>query len=114
ELLEMNARALVAAVLRPHDREDAELGLGRLSLQRANDALVFLRGDRAHAPRLAGARSGWAPETAPSRVSAASTDSNMTRPSALPSDASHARSGCRIRPTTLRASPALPGIAVTE
>ena len=34
ERLEVNARALVAAVLRPHHREDAELGQGRLAPQR--------------------------------------------------------------------------------
>ena len=33
ELLEVNPRALVAAVLRPHHGKDAELGQGRLALQ---------------------------------------------------------------------------------
>ena len=44
QLLQMNSRALVAAVLRPHHRENPELGLGRLPVQRADDAVVFLAG----------------------------------------------------------------------
>ena len=38
----MDARALVAAVLRPHHREDAELGQGRLAAQASNDAVVLV------------------------------------------------------------------------
>ena len=41
--LQMHARALVAAVLRPHHREDAELGQVRLAAQKRDDALVFVR-----------------------------------------------------------------------
>ena len=41
--LQMHARALVAAVLRPHHREDAELGQRRLAAQSVDDALVFVR-----------------------------------------------------------------------
>ena len=39
----MDPRALVAAVLGPHHREDAELGQRRLAAERADDALVFVR-----------------------------------------------------------------------
>ena len=42
KLLQVDPRALVAAVLGPHHREDAELGQGRLALERANDAIVFV------------------------------------------------------------------------
>ena len=42
QLLEMQARALVAAVLRPHDGEDAELDEVRLAAHRVQDALVFV------------------------------------------------------------------------
>ena len=38
------------------------------------------------------------------------TDSNSTRPSALPTAVSHARSGCGIRPTTFRASLQIPAM----
>ena len=42
QLLQMDARALVAAVLGPHHGEDAELGQRRLPLHRAHDALVLV------------------------------------------------------------------------
>ena len=48
--------------------------------------------------------------TAPWLESALTTDSNRTRPSALPSAGSHARSGCGIRPTTLRCSLQMPAM----
>ena len=34
----------VGAMLRPHDREDAELGEVRLAAERVQDALIFLGG----------------------------------------------------------------------
>ena len=48
--------------------------------------------------------------TAPWLESACITDSNITRPSALPSAASQARSGCGIRPTTLRRALQMPAM----
>ena len=48
------------------------------------------------------------------RAARRSTDSNITRPSALPSDISHARSGCGIKPTTFRASLQMPAIESIE
>ena len=42
------------------------------------------------------------------------TDSNSTRPSALPSAVSHARSGCGINPTTLRASLQMPAMLLSD
>ena len=42
---QMHARALVAAVLRPHHREDAELRQRRLALQRVDNPLIFLPGE---------------------------------------------------------------------
>ena len=38
KLLQVDARALVAAMLRPHDREDAELDQVRLAAERVQDA----------------------------------------------------------------------------
>ena len=40
--LQMDARALVAAVFGPHDREDAELGQVRLAAQKLDDAVVLV------------------------------------------------------------------------
>ena len=40
--LQMDARALVAAVLGPHHREDAELGQVRLAAHERDDALVLV------------------------------------------------------------------------
>ena len=44
QLLQMNARALVAAVLGPHHREDSELGDRRLAPERADDPRVLVAG----------------------------------------------------------------------
>ena len=43
QLPQVDARALVAAVLGPHHREDAELGQRRFALHRPNDAFVLVR-----------------------------------------------------------------------
>ena len=45
ELLEVDLGALVAAVLGPHGREDAELGQVGLAADEADDEVVFVRGD---------------------------------------------------------------------
>ena len=42
QLLQVDARALVGAMLGPHHREDAELGQVRLAPERVQDALIFL------------------------------------------------------------------------
>ena len=42
EIAEMHARALVAAVLGPHHRENSQLGEARLAAERLDDALVLL------------------------------------------------------------------------
>ena len=41
----MNARRLVRAVLRPHDREDAELGKTRFAAKQFFYSLEFLRSE---------------------------------------------------------------------
>ena len=41
-VLQVHARALVAAVLRPHHGKDAELGEGRLAAEHLEDALIFV------------------------------------------------------------------------
>ena len=127
--LQVHARALVAAVLGPHHREDAELGQVRLAAQEARRCARIRpasgRGVRApwsimdHLRARLSVEAGTA-RLALSDVSAsddsrrAITDSKITRPSALPSSGSHARSGCGIMPTTLRASLQMPAIAFTD
>ena len=110
----MHARALVAAVLRPHDRENAELGQRSARGRARGRCARIRRGVRpcrsrtcwsmpcANTPR-SNRHADDAERPALAAPAACTTDSNSTRPSALPSTASHARSGCGIRPTTLRA-----------
>ena len=43
QLLQMQARALVGAVLAPHHAEDAEFGVARLAAQDVDDLVVFGR-----------------------------------------------------------------------
>ncbi len=43
QLFEPVTRRLIGAVLRPHDREDAEFGDGRLAAHDLEQALVFIR-----------------------------------------------------------------------
>jgi hypothetical protein len=42
QFLEMDAARLVGAMLRPHDREDAEFGDRRFTAENAEQALVFV------------------------------------------------------------------------
>jgi hypothetical protein len=44
QLLQVDARGFVAAMLGPHHAEDAELGQIRLTAHRVQDALIFLGG----------------------------------------------------------------------
>ena len=94
--LQVHARALVAAVLGPHHREDAELGEVRLAAEERDDALVLVGreavafedvasiGHRSMRHRRLDGRPSSA--TACRVASAATTDSKITSPSALPSD----------------------------
>src|SRR3546814_20743948 len=43
EFLQMEARAFIAAMLGPHDRENAEFDKVRLAPERGEDALIFFR-----------------------------------------------------------------------
>src|SRR5687767_14665155 len=106
----MNARALVAAVLGPHHGEDAQLGERRLPAEHRDNTRVFVLGDPVALEHLLIDDSHYLSATAvalrthvsvPSEA-AFMTDSNRTKPSALPTASSHARSGCGMSPTTLR------------
>src|SRR5690606_15374786 len=101
------------AVLGPHHRENPELGQRGLAAQGGNDAVVLLRFESVsfEKGRVNCAHDRGVPQrkdryavSAPLDASAATTDSKRTSPSSLPSAASQARSGCGIRPTTLRVS----------
>ena len=111
--LQMHARALVAAVLRPHDREQAELGQIRLAADELDDARVFVGRDAVALERR-GIESS-ARRIARGRAARAFNDRlEQRRPSALPSTSSQARSGCGIRPTTFRASLQMPAMLLSE
>ena len=122
--LQVDAGALVAAVLRPHHREDPELGKIRLAAEKPDDPFVFIGGDavplehlrvRHGSPTPAAAAAAVRRAAAPAcSLTHAIADSRMPRPSVLPSSASHARSGCGIMPTTLRVSLQTPAIAFTD
>ena len=101
---QVDAAALVRAVLRPHHREDPELGLVRLASHVGDDALVFLGGQ---AVALEDARRDAAHAGTAGPISA----SKIARPSLDPSSGSAARSGWGIRPTTLRSALHTPATA---
>src|SRR5262249_53217631 len=102
---QVHARALVAAVLRPHHREDPELGEVRLAAQALHDAAVLVRRQAMPVENVAlDHRTAIAP----------TTDSKIMRPSTPPTSGSHARSGCGIIPTTLRCSLQIAAIAFTD
>src|SRR5579862_3597687 len=95
--LEMDARALVTAVLRPHHGEDTEFGQVRLAAEKRHDTVVFVGLDPVPFENL-GIHHRIARLSA--ERTAMRTDWRITRPSSPPSNASHARSGCGIRPST--------------
>ena len=108
---QVHAGTLVAAVLRPHHREQPQLGQIRFAAHQLDDPRVLIR--RQAMPREQAGIDGRHLVTACSRPRSASvaiTDSNRTRPSALPTTRSQARSGCGIKPTTFRPSLQRPAI----
>src|SRR5947208_6925247 len=105
ERFQVDDAALVSAVLRPHNGEDAKLGDVRRASEELHDTLVLV------------ARQPMALEdgTIDHRMAiAVTTDSKMRRPSTPPSSGSHARSGCGIMPTTFRDSLQTDAIALAE
>ena len=126
---QVHARALVAAVLGPHHREDAELGHVRLAAEETDDALVFVGLQPVAFENLGidhvliaalGPRYLRLTQGGPFRPAAVpvtndvTIDWRMTSPSTLPSSGSQARSGCGIMPATFRASLQRPAMAFTE
>ena len=91
---------LVAAVLAPHQREDGQLGVVGLAAHRVADALVFLL---LEAEQLVGRfLPGGAHRFPAFAITALMIDSKTPRPSVPPTISSQTRSGCGIRPKTLR------------
>ena len=86
---QVNARAFIAAVLRPHHREDAELGQRRLAPEGFDDSLIFVSGETVLGDEFA----GHGQRSQSSFETAFTADSKSTRPSALPTASSQARSG---------------------
>src|SRR4051812_38887196 len=80
--LQVHARALVAAVLRPHDGENTELSQSRLAAEHLDDLLVFLAGQAVALENVWS--NGHRADVNTPWVTALRTDSNSTRPSALP------------------------------
>src|SRR5262245_2824614 len=110
----MQSRALVAAMLRPHHREDPKFGDARLPPERRDDAIVFVGRETVTLEQGAVDRThDAAVETAPCAATCETTESKRTRPSALPRTDSHARSGCGINPTTFRSALQMPAIPFT-
>ena len=108
QLLQMQARALVGAVLAPHHAEDAELGVAGLAAQDRDDLFVFgvrelmqrdqIRRDCAHECTAAAATMDW----------------KITIPSVDPCSGSVASSGCGIKPSTLRSRLRMPAMSRSE
>src|SRR3954467_11824596 len=114
QFLQVNPRALVAAVLGPHHRKNSKLRQRRFASQRLDDAIVFVGGKPVpFQQRGVDGTHGAAVLIRPPAATWDSTDSNSTRPSALPSIDSQARSGCGISPTTLRAALQMPAMLLT-
>src|SRR5262245_65941606 len=106
----MHARAVGAAVLGPHHREDAELRDVRLAAEKLHDAVVFVALQPVSVEQLLIDHRTAAHLTA----MAPTIDSKIMRPSTPPTSGSQARSGCGIMPTTLRRSLQMLAIACTE
>ena len=77
--LQVHARALVAAVLGPHHREDAELGEVRLAAHERDDALVLVGLQAVAFENLGVDHACWQRERASADASARTTDSKITQ-----------------------------------
>src|SRR3954452_2153705 len=106
----MQARALVGAVLAPHHAEDAELGIGGLPVKNGYDFLVLRFGELML--RNQGRSDCQRAHNLPARLAA--IERRMTSPSLDPISGSVARSGCGIRPITLRSRLSTPAMSSSE
>src|SRR5258708_2506563 len=88
QLLEMQARALIGAVLAPHHTEDAQLGIVRLTAENRFDLAVFAAGELVLSDGVGRDHTRTA-----GRATDCSTNSKTTSPSLDPIRDSVARSG---------------------
>src|SRR5208282_3107876 len=115
QLSQVTTRRLVRAMLRPHHREYAQLGVSRGAADDLFDPAILVGRESVRAGlldidlRLTRKRNGTLAHRALPAI-----DSNILSPSTPPSIASTACSGCGIRPKTLKRSLATPAIARIE
>src|SRR5579859_2672099 len=120
EGFKQRARVFIAAMLAPHHREDAQLGVARFAAQQIKDFLILVRREVVLSNQFGGDRGfghGQILQAASATVlfsSAAMMLSRIHLPSSLPSNGSQARSGCGIRPATLRRSLQMPAMFESE
>src|SRR5262245_28646060 len=100
EVPEVQARALVRAVLRPRRHEQAKLGVGRLGRKDSHHLVVLGVGEAMRLPHFARDR-GLTHDRLPTWFR---KDSNIWRPPSSPRIRSDARSGCGISAMTFPAS----------
>src|SRR5690242_3985551 len=112
----MTARRLIRAVLRPHNRKNAEFGIGRRASDYLLDLAILVGGKTVRAALLDidFGIAGESGRRALAHRALPAIDSNILRPSLPPSSGSTACSGCGIRPKTLKRSLATPAIARIE
>ena len=116
QLLQMNARALVGAVLAPHHGEDAEFGVGGLAAEDTDHLVIFagrelMLGDDFRGK--SGAHAGTAARGVVWTIDC-TMDWNTINPSVEPISGSVRRSGWGIMPITLRSRLSTPAILRSE
>src|SRR5260370_1308053 len=117
--LQMHFARFVRAVLAPHHGENAKLGNVGIAAENFLNARVLFgghavfRGDFRGDFNFRGCRSHQAVAFA-AETSDSTSDRKITRPSAEPSANSTARSGCGIRPATLRSRLQMPAMLWSE
>src|ERR1017187_4086449 len=102
----MDARALVGAVLAPHDGEDAELGVGGLAAEDIDHLLILAGRKLMLGDDFRG--EGGAHTVTAARSIVWTIDWNTMRPSVEPIRGSVRRSGWGMRPITLRSRLRMP------
>ncbi len=105
QLLQPDARGFVGAMLRPHHREDAELGQRRLASELFQQAAIFVRVEpMLRDDLICDAVSPLGRSCRDVQLSVSTSERNILVPSVPPSAASARRSGCGISPSTVRVS----------
>src|SRR5262249_48572887 len=120
QLLQVDAGALVRAMLRPHNREHTEFGEIRLAPQDLDYLLVLvvrqiMLRDEIFRDGVGGLHHALTKfDFRLAFLSASSIDRNINRPSSLPSMSSAHRSGCGIIPRTLPSGLMIPAMLSSE